>query len=171
MKNYKDLLSSIKTFIFDIDGVLTDGKVLITKDGELLRMSNVKDGYAIKHALTNNYKIAIISGCKNEGVRKRYEELGVSDIYLGVDNKMVAYYDLINKNSLNPKTILYMGDDIPDIPVMTKVGISCCPADAVRDVKSIVNYISDKKGGEGCVREIIEDVLREQRKWEINLID
>lgn len=165
MKNYFKQLSLIKTFIFDIDGVLTDGKVFITNDGELLRTSDVKDGYAIKYALTKNYNIAIISGCKNEGVRKRFEELGIKDIYLGIEKKIDAYYDLINKNDLDFKTILYMGDDIPDIPVMKKAGISCCPADAATDVKSHVNFISDKKGGEGCVREIIEKVLRIQENW------
>lgn len=168
MKNYSELFSSIKSFIFDYDGVLTDGKVFITNNGDLLRTSNVKDGYAIKYALTKNYKIAIISGCKNEGVRKRIEQLGVSNIYLGVDKKIDAYYDFINKNNLDPKAILYLGDDIPDIPVINKVGISCCPADAASDVKSHVNFILDKKGGEGCVRAIIEDVLRVQGNWEIN---
>ena len=169
MQKYKELLSSIKTFIFDIDGVLTDGKVLINKDGDLLRMSDVKDGFAIKYALTNNYKIAIISGGKNDGVRKRYKELGIIDIYLGVDNKLEAYNDLVNKYSLDSKNILYMGDDIPDIPVMKKVGISCCPADAVSDVKKVANIVSNKNGGEGCVRKIIEEILRLQGNWTVDV--
>ena len=169
MKNYKNLLPFIKTFIFDVDGVLTDGKILITNDGELLRSFDAKDGYAIKCALVQGYKIVIISGGKNEGVRKRFKELGVFDIYMGANYKIEAYNDLIDNYSIDPQTILFVGDDVPDIPVMEKVGLSCCPLDAVTDVKSIATYISHKNGGEGCVREIIEQVLRVQGKWRIDL--
>ena len=169
MKNYKLFLTQIKTFIFDIDGVLTDGKVLINSDGELLRSFDTKDGYAIKCALIKGFKVAIISGGKNEAVRERFQELGVLDIYLGAHHKIEAYQDLLNNYNLNPEEILYIGDDIPDIPVMEKVGLGCCPADAVSDVKAMADYISHKEGGKGCVRELIEQVLRVQGKWTLDI--
>jgi len=169
MKNYKLFLTQIKTFIFDIDGVLTDGKVLINSDGELLRYFDTKDGYAIKCALIKGFKVAIISGGKNEAVRERFQELGVLDIYLGAHHKLEAYQDLLNNYNLNPEEILYIGDDIPDIPVMEKVGLGCCPADAVSDVKAMADYISHKEGGKGCVRELIEQVLRVQGKWTLDI--
>ena len=169
MKNYKLFLTQIKTFIFDIDGVLTDGKVLINSDGELLRSFDTKDGYAIKCALIKGFKVAVISGGKNEAVRERFQELGVLDIYLGAHHKLEAYQDLLNNYNLNPEEILYIGDDIPDIPVMEKVGLGCCPADAVSDVKAMADYISHKEGGKGCVRELIEQVLRVQGKWTLDI--
>jgi 3-deoxy-D-manno-octulosonate 8-phosphate phosphatase (KDO 8-P phosphatase) len=169
MKNYKHLLPKIKTFIFDVDGVLTDGKILINSDGELLRSFDTKDGYAMKCALVKGFKIAIITGGRNEAVRERFKELGVIDIYLGAHHKLDAYQDLMDNYDLNPEEILYIGDDIPDIPVMEKVGLGCCPADATSDVKAIADYVSHKKGGEGCVRELIEQVLRVQGKWSLDI--
>jgi 3-deoxy-D-manno-octulosonate 8-phosphate phosphatase (KDO 8-P phosphatase) len=167
MKNYKLLLPQIKTFIFDVDGVLTDGKVLINSEGELLRSFDTKDGYSIQCALQKGFKIAIISGGRNEAVRKRFKELGVVDVYLGAHYKLDAYQDLIDNYNLNSEEILYIGDDVPDIPVMEKVGLGCCPSDAVSDVKAMANYVSHKKGGQGCVRELIEQVLRVQGKWSL----
>ena len=169
MKNYKHLLPKIKTFIFDVDGVLTDGKFLINSDGELLRSFDTKDGYAMKCALVKGFKIAIITGGRNEAVRERFKELGVIDIYLGAHHKLDAYQDLMDNYDLNPEEILYIGDDIPDIPVMEKVGLGCCPADAASDVKAMADYVSHKKGGEGCVRELIEQVLRVQGKWSLDI--
>jgi 3-deoxy-D-manno-octulosonate 8-phosphate phosphatase (KDO 8-P phosphatase) len=169
VKNYKKLLPKIKTFIFDVDGVLTDGKILITSEGDLLRSFDTKDGYAMKCALVKGYKIVIITGGRNEGVRERFKELGVYDIYMSAHHKLDAYQDLQDNYNLNPDEILYIGDDVPDIPVMKKVGVSCCPADAVSDVKAIADYISHKKGGEGCVREIIEQVLRVQGQWSLEI--
>lgn len=169
MKNYKHLLPKIKTFIFDVDGVLTDGKILINSDDELLRSFDTKDGYAMKCALVKGFKIAIITGGRNEAVRERFKELGVIDIYLGAHHKLDAYQDLMDNYDLNPEEILYIGDDIPDIPVMEKVGLGCCPADAASDVKAIADYVSHKKGGEGCVRELIEQVLRVQGKWSLDI--
>ena len=168
-KNYKTYLNKIKTFIFDVDGVLTDGKVLITSEGEVYRAFDTKDGFALKCALMQGFKIAIITGGNNEGIKKRFKEFGIYDIYMGSLNKIDAYQDLMDNYSLKPEEILYVGDDIPDIPVMKKVGVSCCPSDAVPDVKKIVDYVSHKKGGEGCVREIIEQVLRVQDKWKFIL--
>jgi 3-deoxy-D-manno-octulosonate 8-phosphate phosphatase (KDO 8-P phosphatase) len=169
MKNYKHLLPKIKTFIFDVDGVLTDGKILINSDDELLRSFDTKDGYAMKCALVKGFKIAIITGGRNEAVRERFKELGVIDIYLGTHHKLDAYQDLMDNYNLNPEEILYIGDDIPDIPVMEKVGLGCCPADAASDVKAMADYVSHKKGGEGCVRELIEQVLRVQGKWSLDI--
>ncbi|MGI9540813.1 MAG: KdsC family phosphatase [Flavobacteriaceae bacterium] len=169
MKNYKNLLPNIKTFIFDVDGVLTDGKILITNEGELLREFDTKDGYAMKCALVQGYKIVIITGGRNKGVEERFKELGVFDIYMGAHHKTEAYQDLLDNYDLDPETILYLGDDVPDIPVMEKVGLGCCPADAVSDVKAMADYVSHKNGGEGCVREIIEQVLRVQGKWRLDI--
>lgn len=169
MKNYKHLLPKIKTFIFDVDGVLTDGKILINSDGELLRSFDTKDGYAMKCALVKGFKIVIITGGRNEAVRERFKELGVIDIYLGAHHKLDAYQDLMDNYDLNPEEILYIGDDIPDIPVMEKVGLGCCPANAASDVKAMADYVSHKKGGEGCVRELIEQVLRVQGKWSLDI--
>ncbi len=164
-KNYKSKLFKIKTFIFDVDGVLTDGKVLVTTEGEMYRALDTKDGYAMKYAMMKGFKFAIISGGTNEGIRNRFQALGVKDIYLGAHEKSAAYEELVNNHKLKSDEILYVGDDIPDIPLIKKVGVSCCPSDAVTDVKSVVDYVSHKKGGEGCVREIIEQVLRVQEKW------
>ena len=165
MTNYKQRLSQITTLLFDVDGVLTDGKVIITTEGEMYRQMDTKDGYALKCALDAGLKIVIISGGTNEGVRNRLKALGVYDIYFGAHHKLDAYQDILDNYDLKPENMLYMGDDVPDIPVMEKVGVSCCPQDAVTDVLQISDYISPKKGGEGCVREIIEQVLRVQGKW------
>jgi 3-deoxy-D-manno-octulosonate 8-phosphate phosphatase (KDO 8-P phosphatase) len=167
-KSYKENLNHIKTFIFDVDGVLTDGNIMVTTEGEMYRSVNTKDGYAIKLALSKGFKVVIISGGINKGIEKRFRLLGLSDVYLGSENKLEALQDLTDNYNLNLHEILYMGDDIPDIPVMEKVGVSCCPADAVIDVKRISNYISCIEGGKGCVREIIEQTLRVQDKWIID---
>lgn len=167
--NYKALLPNITTFIFDVDGVLTNGKVLITSQGEMYREMDTKDGYALKCALVQGYRVCIISGGTNEGVRNRLKALGVYDIYLGAHHKQEPFQDLMDSYDLKPEEILYMGDDVPDIVVMEQVGVAACPQDAVSDVKEIANYVSHKKGGEGCVREIIEQTLRVQGKWLTNV--
>ena len=167
--NYKALLPNITTFIFDVDGVLTNGKVLITSQGEMYREMDTKDGYALKCALVQGYKVCIISGGTNEGVRNRLKALGIYDIYLGAHHKQEPFQDLIDSYDLKPEEILYMGDDVPDIVVMEQVAVAACPNDAVSDVKEIANYVSHKKGGEGCVREIIEQTLRVQGKWLTNI--
>ena len=164
-RNYKAILPQITTFIFDVDGVLTNGKVLITSEGEMYREMDTKDGYALKCALQQGYKVCIISGGTNEGVRNRLKALGVYDIYLGAHHKEEPFQDLLDSYDLKPEEILYMGDDVPDIVVMEKVAVGACPGDAVSDVKAIANYVSDKNGGEGCVRDIIEQTLRVQGKW------
>lgn len=168
MKNYKEILSQIETFIFDVDGVLTDGSLTITSNGEMLRTMNVKDGFALKAALDAGYNIAIISGGTNEGVRDRLKALGVEFIYLGAHNKIKELNSFIASSNVDLKNILYMGDDIPDIPVLKIVGLSCCPQDAVNEVKDYCNYISSKNGGKGAVRDVIEQVLKVQGKWDAN---
>jgi 3-deoxy-D-manno-octulosonate 8-phosphate phosphatase (KDO 8-P phosphatase) len=166
--SYKQLLATINTFIFDVDGVLTNGMLTIMPDGELVRHMNVKDGYALKNALNKGYRVCIISGGTNEGVRTRLAALGIEDIYLGAHDKIKQYQDLIKKYNLQPENVLYMGDDVPDYPVMKVVGLAACPNDAVREIQEVSNYISDKKGGEGCVRDVIEQVLRVQQNWAEN---
>jgi len=167
-KSYKEYLENITTFVFDIDGVLTDGIVHITTSGEMLRTMNVKDGYALKTALKKGYKICIISGGANEGVRSRLEGLGVTDIYLGAHLKKEPLEDFLKKHAINLSNVLYMGDDMPDVPVMKMVGLAACPQDAVPEVKNVANYISHKDGGKGCVRDIIEQVLKVRNNWNDN---
>ena len=164
-KSYKEYLKQITTFVFDVDGVLTDGSIQIGTNGEMLRTMHTKDGYAMKTALQQGFNICIISGGNNEGVRSRLQGLGVTDIYLGAHDKteqLDEYFDIYN---IKPENVLYMGDDIPDFPVMKLVGLPCCPQDAVKEIKEISKYVSHKKGGQGCVRDVIEQVLKVQDKW------
>lgn len=164
--SYKQLLANITTFIFDVDGVLTNGMLTIMPDGELVRHMNVKDGYALKTALNKGFRVCIITGGTNEGVRSRLAALGIKEIYLGAHDKIKQYNELVKKYSLKAENIIYMGDDIPDYPVMQLVGLACCPNDAVPEIQQVSKYISYKKGGEGCVRDIIEQTLRVQNKWD-----
>lgn len=158
----------IKTFIFDVDGVLTNGEVTITTNGDLLRTMYTRDGYAMRTALIEGYEIIIISGGYNEGVKERLAGLGVQNIYLGVADKLDLFNNLVSKHELNPKHVLYMGDDIPDYEVMCMVGLPSCPKDAAPEIQNISNYISQKKGGRGCVRDVIEQVLKVQGNWNKN---
>lgn len=164
-KSYKELLADITTFIFDVDGVLTDGTVTITTTGELLRKMNVKDGYALKTAIDAGFNVCIISGGSNEGVRKRLQGLGITDIYLGTHDKVEQLEEYFDIYSINPDHALYMGDDLPDYFVMQEVGLPCCPQNAVPEIKSLSTYISHKNGGDGCVRDVIEQTLKIQGKW------
>ena len=136
-------MPQISTFIFDVDGVLTNGIVHITSNGELLRNMNIKDGYAIKTALKLGYKICIISGGTNKGVKSRLQELGVTDIYLGTYNKIEQFEDFLNGYNIKPENVLYMGDDIPDYEVMQLAALPCCPKDAVAEIQAISKYILD----------------------------
>lgn len=164
-KSYKEYLEYINTFIFDVDGVLTDGTILLTSTGEMLRTMHTKDGFAMKTAIDAGFNICVISGGSNEGVRLRLSKLGITDIYLGAHNKIEQLNEYMNKHHLEHKNVLYMGDDIPDYPVMKLVGLPACPQDAVPEIKAISKYISHKKGGQGCVRDVIEQVLKVQGKW------
>lgn len=164
-KSYKEILHQITTFVFDVDGVLTDGIISIMTNGDLTRQMNVKDGYAMKTAINKGYKIAIISGGNNKGVQKRLNGLGVQEVYLEIHNKLEVFETYCKTNKVNPENVLYMGDDIPDAEVMKVVGLACAPQDADSEIQQIAKYISHKKGGKGCVRDVIEQVLRVQNKW------
>jgi 3-deoxy-D-manno-octulosonate 8-phosphate phosphatase (KDO 8-P phosphatase) len=165
MANYLDQLKNIRHFVFDVDGVLTDGKVLALESGEQARSFLVKDGYAIESALKAGYGISIISGGNQEGVFKRLSFLRISNIHLGVKDKVATFQLLCTEQQIDPKTVLYMGDDLPDFDVMQYVGLPTCPADAVPEIKEIAAYISHVNGGEGCVRDVIEKVMRAQQTW------
>ncbi|MBL7883781.1 MAG: HAD-IIIA family hydrolase [Bacteroidia bacterium] len=165
MENFKTKLTRIKAFIFDVDGVLTDGSVTLMPDGEQVRVMNIKDGYALQLAVKKGYKIAIISGGKSEMVRKRLNGLGITDIYLGAHTKIDVYKELLEIHQLKEEEILYMGDDIPDYEVMKRVGVPTCPNDSAQEIKDISIYVSHQKGGKGAVRDVIEQVLKVQSKW------
>jgi 3-deoxy-D-manno-octulosonate 8-phosphate phosphatase (KDO 8-P phosphatase) len=160
-----DKMKSVRAFIFDIDGVLTNNEVLVTEAGELLRTMHVRDGQAIKWATQAGYPIGIITGGRSEGAKKRLVELGVEEYYSGVKDKTIAFQSFMQRTGIAPTEICYMGDDLPDIPVLKKVSLSACPADAVPEVKAVSDYISSLEGGKGCVREIIEFVMKLQQKW------
>jgi 3-deoxy-D-manno-octulosonate 8-phosphate phosphatase (KDO 8-P phosphatase) len=158
-------LKTIKAFVFDVDGVMTDGSIIATEDGHFLRNFNIKDGYAIQHAVKAGYSFAIISGGKSAGVIKRFEVLGVKDIYVGQEHKQNAFEYFLNKHQLKNEDVLYMGDDMPDFPLLEIVGFAACPADAAVDVKKICHYVSAIEGGKGCVRDIIEKTMKIQTTW------
>ena len=163
--NYLEKFKDIQTFIFDVDGVLTNSEIIVLESGKLLRKMSIRDGYALKHAVKNGYKVVIITGGKSEGVVKRLQGLGIVDIYYGISDKVDAYQEVVYTYDLNPTQILYMGDDFPDIEVMHKVGIAACPKDAAHEVIEIADYISPVDGGKGCARDVIEKVMRLHGKW------
>lgn len=165
MSNFKEDLRLIKAFIFDVDGVLSSPKIYLYPDGELMRSMNIKDGFAIQYAIRKGYHIGIITGGNSEPVKSRFSHLGVKDVYLKSMDKLADFSDFVKKYHLLPQNVLYMGDDLPDYLVMKEVGFAACPSDAVEEIKSISKYISDKKGGDGCVRDVIEQVLRLHGKW------
>lgn len=165
MENIIEKFGQIKAFIFDIDGVLTNGQVLVTEEGHMLRSMNIKDGYALQHAVKQGYPIAIISGGKGSGILERLKGLGIQYIYLGQSHKMDAFQEACFTWGLQPSQIAYMGDDFPDIPVLQEVGLPSCPADACHEVKNIVQYIAAAKGGYGCARELIEQVMKTHGTW------
>lgn len=167
-KSYKEYLQHITTFVFDVDGVFTDGTLLITSEGEMLRRMSVKDGYALKTAIKKGYNVCIITGGTNEGVRKRLQGLGVSAIYLGAHLKEVPLTEYLDTHQIDPKNVLYMGDDMPDIPPMKMVGLPTCPQDAIPEIKEVAKYVSHKNGGDACVRDVIEQVLKVRGDWEGN---
>jgi 3-deoxy-D-manno-octulosonate 8-phosphate phosphatase (KDO 8-P phosphatase) len=155
----------ITTFAFDVDGVLTDGKVLITEQGEFLRTMSVRDGQAMKLALLSGYKIFVITKGASLGVRTRLELLNITGVYDKVTDKKAAIKDIKKSYDLTSDEILYMGDDLPDLDVFDDVGIAACPDDAVEEVINASDFISEKKGGEGCVRDVIQRVLKSRHDW------
>ncbi|WP_299584224.1 HAD hydrolase family protein [uncultured Sunxiuqinia sp.] len=162
---FKDKLKQVKALIFDIDGVLSLDTMPLNEQGVPVRTANVKDGYAIRNALNMGYQVGIITGGNLELVQTRYENLGVEHIYMGVRDKMKCLHDFIEKTGVAMEDVLYMGDDLVDYEVMQAVGVAVCPLDAVSEIKEISSYISDKKGGEGCARDIIEQVMKAQDTW------
>jgi len=167
-KSYKEYLSHITTFIFDVDGVLTDGNVFVSANGELLRTMNTKDGYAMKIAVNSGYNVCVITGGTNDGVKMRLTGLGITDIYLGSHTKIEQFKEYMELRNIKAENVLFMGDDIPDYPVMKLVGLPCCPQDAVPEIKALSKYVSHKNGGKGAVRDVIEQVLKVQGKWNGN---
>lgn len=164
-KSYKEIMNNITTFIFDVDGVLTDGSVFVNNDGEMLRTMNIRDGYALKAAIDSGYNVCIISGGSNEGVRVRLRNLGITNIHLGTPDKVETFDEYIDIHQIKQEHILYMGDDIPDYQVMKLVALPACPQDACPEIKGISKYISHKNGGKGAVRDVIEQVMKVQGKW------
>lgn len=164
MKSYKEKLQNITTFIFDVDGVFTNGEVMLFEN-QVVRTMHSKDGYAVQYASKIGYTIYVITGGYSEEVKLRLLNLGVKEVHLRSHNKLEVYNEIINKNQLSDSEILYMGDDIPDYEVMTKVGVATCPQDACPEIKSISHYQSPIFGGKGCVRDVIEQTLRVQGKW------
>ncbi|HNF71967.1 MAG TPA: HAD hydrolase family protein [Chitinophagaceae bacterium] len=157
---------AIRHFIFDIDGVLTDGSLQISEQGALLRTMNIRDGYALQLAVKKGYSVSILSGAKGEGLEKRLMGLGVTDIQLGVDNKMAGLDLILNQQKIVLAQTLYMGDDMPDLEVMKRVFLPTCPSDACMEIRQISKYISPFNGGKGCVRDVIEKVLKLNACWE-----
>ncbi len=165
MANYKELLKNITTFIFDYDGVLTDGGIITLNDGDPVRITNVKDGYALQLAKKKGYRIAVISGARSASMKHRLNALQITDVFLNVERKLEIYQQYIDSNHLTHAEVLFMGDDIPDYEVMKLAGVSSCPSDAAEEIRSVANYISHFNGGKGCVRDVIEQVLKVQGKW------
>lgn len=158
-------LKTITTLIFDVDGVLTNGDIIASDSGEFLRTFNIKDGYALQLAVKRGYLICIISGGRGLAMQKRFEGLGITEIFLGVSDKVQVFNSLLAKHNISPSEVLYMGDDIPDLKVMQMVGLPTCPSDAVPEIKALSEYVSPYSGGKTAVRDIIEKVLKVQEKW------
>lgn len=166
--NVLSYFKHITTFVFDIDGVLTDGTVLVLENGLQARRMHVKDGLALQMAKKEGFRVIIISGAYSEPVLQRLQYLGLEDIFLGIKDKRGVLEKYMTENNLTWEELLYMGDDLPDIPVLKEVGLACCPADAVTEVKAISKYISPVNGGYGCVRDVIEKVLKLNNKWYVD---
>lgn len=166
MSNFKEDLRKVKAFVFDVDGVFTDSMLYCLADGQQVRAMNAKDGFAVRFAQKQGFPIGIISaGQNNEGTIKRLEYLDIEDLYMGSFKKTESLQHFAEKYGLSTDHILYMGDDIPDYPVLKMVGVPTCPGDAAIEIKQISKYISNIDGGKGCVRDVIEQVLRAQGKW------
>lgn len=168
-----DKLKKIKAFAFDIDGVMTDGGIFADLHGELFRTFDSKDGFAVRMAAMHGYHLAVITGGRSESIRQRFRTCGISpeDVYLGSRDKTEDFFDFCKRHSLEPEEVLYMGDDIPDMPVMKLCGCSVCPADAVDEVKDIADYISPKGGGKGCARDAIEKTMKLQGTWVLDVAE
>jgi 3-deoxy-D-manno-octulosonate 8-phosphate phosphatase (KDO 8-P phosphatase) len=165
MNDVFELFKNITTFNFDVDGVLTDGYVLVLENGLQARRMSVRDGFALQLAVKSGYRVMIVSGSSPSPVIDRLAKLGVTDVYMSVEDKRSFITSYIKKNKLNKEEVLYMGDDLPDLPAMSEVGLACCPDDATNEIKGAVQYISHLAGGCGCVRDVIEKVLKQNSQW------
>ena len=158
-------LKKIKALFFDVDGVLSLQTISLGEDGQPRRTVNIKDGYALQLAVKRGLHIAIITGAKTEEIKKRYNNLGINDVFLSCEVKMDVFQELLKRYGLLAEEVMYMGDDIPDYEIMKAVGLPCCPADAAVEIKEISRYISPYRGGEGCGRDVIEQILRAKELW------
>jgi 3-deoxy-D-manno-octulosonate 8-phosphate phosphatase (KDO 8-P phosphatase) len=165
MTNFKEDLARVKAFVFDIDGVLSLQTINLNSFGVPNRTVNLRDGYAVQLAVKKGYLVAVISGSNSKEYLKRLKQLGVKDVYLNSRSKLDHFNDFLKKHNLEKSDVLFMGDDIPDYEVMKVAGVPVCPSDADSEIKQVASYISDKKGGEGCVRDVVEQVLRLHNKW------
>ncbi len=166
--NVLQLFKNITTFAFDMDGVLTDGSLLLLPGGTMVRKMNTKDGYALQLAVKKGYNILVISGGNSPEAEERLVKLGVKQVHMRCDNKAKVLNDFAGQYDITQQQILFMGDDIPDLGAMGLAGLPCCPNDAVTEIKEISKYISPLKGGEGCVRDVIEKTLKLRGDWEIS---
>jgi len=166
--NVLQLFKNIKTFVFDVDGVLTDGSLLILPDGQMARTMNIKDGYALQLAVKKGYRVVVISGGADNAVKERLNKLGVTDVFLKVEHKKEKLLEYVEMHQLNWDEILFMGDDMPDYVSMQLAGLPCCPADAVPEIKQVSKYISTISGGKGCGRDVIEKVLKLNGHWDLD---
>lgn len=160
------IFKDIKVFVFDIDGVLTNGQILVLPNGVMARSMNVKDGYALQLAIKKGYKVVIISGGFSQELHERFELLGVNDVFLKVFDKVEVLTNYIKQNNLSFEQTLFMGDDLPDEAAMKLTALACCPNDAVQEIKNISAYVSPLNGGAGCVRDVIEKVMKLQNTWQ-----
>ena len=165
MGNFKEDIARVEAFVFDVDGVMTDGGIIPTPDGDFIRRYYAKDGYAIAYAIREGYKLCIISGGRGDMLRRRLEMLGIEHMYLNCMDKIAAIKEFMANNNLDAENVIYMGDDIPDLECMRLVGIPVCPADACMEVIEASRYVSEYDGGKGAVRDIVEQVLRAQQRW------
>lgn len=163
--NELERFQEITTFIFDVDGVLTNSELIILENGHLLRKMNTRDGYAMKRAIEKGYNLCIITGGGSSGVVQRLKGLGIKDIYSSISDKMEAFEEYIHAYDISPSEILYMGDDVPDYEVMRRVALPTCPNDAASEILRVSQYVSPQKGGRGCVRDVIEKVLKLNDDW------
>ncbi len=165
MESFLNKLKDITTFIFDVDGVLTDGSVFVSENGEQSRSFNIKDGYALQLAVKCGYNVCAVSGSRSKSALYRLNSLGIKDVYMGTHTKIVKVKIYLEERHISPENVLYMGDDIPELEAMKLVGLPVCPADAVEEIKAVSMYVSPLAGGKGCARDVIEKVLKIQDKW------
>lgn len=165
MGNFKEDIARVEAFVFDVDGVFTDGNITPLPDGDFLRAYNAKDGYAISYAIKHGYKVFIITGGRGEILKTRFNYLRVTELHTNISDKIAVLNDIISRNGLNRDNVIFMGDDIPDLECMLAVGIPVCPADSACEIIDASRYVSEFAGGKGCVRDIVEQVLRAHGHW------